>query len=153
MVGTFGRIDRYQEVTLLSSAGLWHHSVTVTGKIAEHGPGYMPYIVRAFAVQNYTTIAYGGSPVITFWQNTSPGLTATGNYTSLDTVTLATGGSGDIGQVFYATPTSPTVIRPGQAVTAEVTTVTSDAHRVKCLMFIEPSSEIPSVNTNMTLSA
>lgn len=152
-----GRMDRYQEVLLTSSEGVWTHSTSTSGKKAAYAPGFQPIKVMAFAVQNLTTFAYTTSQTVTFWLNTAPGLTATGNYTAIDTITLTTGASADIGQVFYATPAA-TAVKVGEEVVMEVTfptttaTSASESHRVRALMFIEGGWQVPSENSNMTLS-
>ncbi len=154
-----GQLYRYEEILLTTSEGIWAHHTSTSGKRAAYGPGYQPIRVHSFAAQNYTTFAYTVAPVITFWLNSAPGLTATGNYTSIDTITVATGASADIGQTFYATPTSPVQVRPGSEVVAEITTptagttVASEAHRLRLLMFVTHDEERPGDNSNMTLSA
>lgn len=154
-----GRVDRYNEIVLTSSEGIWTHSTTTSGKRAAWAPGYQPARVKAFAAQNMTTFIYTVAPVVTFWLNSEPGLTATGNYTSIDTITVATGGSANIGQVYFANPDPMVEIRPGQEVVAEVTTPTStatsasEAHRLRLMMYVEQGYQNPGDNSSMTASA
>jgi hypothetical protein len=154
-----GQLYRNEEILLTSSEGIWAHHTSTSGKRAAYGPGLLPFRVHSFVAQNYTTFAYTVAPVVTFWLNSAPGLTATGNYTSIDTITVATGGSGDIGQTYYATPPSLTQVLPGQEIVAEVTTptasttVASEAHRLRLLMFVTHDYARPGDNSNMTVSA
>lgn len=153
-----GELERYREILLTSSEGVWSHSTSTSGKRAAYGPGFQPLRIMAFAVQNLTTFLYTTSQTLTFWLNTAPGLTATGNYTSIDTITLTTGASADIGQVFFATP-ALTEVKVGEEVVMEVTfpsttaTAASESHRIRALMFVEGGWQLPSENTNMTQSA
>jgi hypothetical protein len=147
-----GELKRYREIALLNSSGTPVYTTTVVGAKAKYAPGLHPVIIRGLTVQNYTTVAFVGAPVITFFLNTTPGLTATTAYTVIDTITLTTASAGDTGQVFYATPT-PTVCRPGEEVVLDVTTITSGAHYIRGTIYVEPGYEIPSANSNMTESA
>lgn len=154
-----GEIERYREVLMTSSEGVYYLLTSVIGVKAKYAPLHHPVVIKGIAVQSLTTVAYTSAPIITIWKNTSPGLTGTGNYSSIDTLTLATGSSDDTGQVFYSSPslavgsTSQTYIRPGEEVLLDVSTSTSTAsqsHAIRATLFIEPWYENPGNNSNMT---
>lgn len=148
-----GRLDRYNEITFTASGGGYYLLTSLAGKIAAHAPGYMPYRVQAFALQHLTTVAYTGTIVAGIYINSAPGLTATGNYTAIDSITLTSGQGSDTGQVFYSTPAAITEVSPGNEVVLQLTGSTSTAsqsHAIRATMFISQGEANPGENTNMT---
>lgn len=154
-----GEIERYREVTLLNSEGSYYLLTSTVGKKATFRPGTFPIIIKGFTVQHLTTLAFTVSLPVAFYKNSSPGLSATGNYTLIDTITLATGGGSDTGQVFYSSPnpavgsTSNMILLPGEELVAHLLTSTStasEAHALGATMYYEPYYQNPGENSSMT---
>ena len=154
-----GELERFREVTLLSSEGIYYHLTSIAGKKAAWAPGYQPVIVKAFTAQHLTSFAYTACSVIGFYKNSSPGLTATGNFSLIDTITLTTGAGSDVGQVFFSSPvmaqgtTSQVILFPGEELVVQLTGSTSTAsesHAFRATFFYEPWEQNPGDNANMT---
>ena len=124
---------------------------TTGGLLLRYQPGYQPVVVRAAAVQNTTTIIGVIPPVITFWESSIAG-GASGNWTSIDTITMATGITAPQGQLFFVEDLQ-TKIEPGHEVVAQITTVSTEAVLIRATLYVESTTDAPSGNTQMTESA
>lgn len=154
-----GELERYREVALSTSAGDLVFTTSVAGTKGKWAPMFQPIVLKQWSVQHYTTFAYTATVAVGLFANSSPGLTATGNYTLIDTITLTTGAGSDTGQIFFSSPNpallSLVYIQPGTELVAHIlaagsTSTVSESHAVKATLFYEPWEENPNNNSNMT---
>lgn len=137
-----------RDVAMLTSGGVPIISTT-GGLTVRYAPGYQPVVARAFAVQNTTTIVGVIAPVISFFESSAVGAT-TGSWTAIDTITMTTVASQQ-GQVFFVEDLA-TRIEPGHELTAQITTVSTEAVLVRITAYVEATTEAPAGLTQMTES-
>lgn len=138
-----------RDVKMLTSGGVPRVSTT-GGLTVRAAPGYQPWVVRAITVQNMTTIVGVIAPVISFFESSAAGA-ATGSWTAIDTITMTTVASQQ-GQVFFVEDLQ-TKIEPGHEVTAQITTVSTEAVLIEATLYVENTTDAPPGNTQMTESA
>ena len=139
-----------RDVKLATSGGVPRISTT-GGLTVRWAPGYQPVVVRALAVQNMTTIVGVIAPVVHFFESSVAGSGTTGNWTSIDTITLTTVAS-QAGQVFFVEDLA-TKIEPGHEIVAQVLTVSTEAVLIEATAYVENTTDAPPGNTQMTESA
>jgi len=118
---------------------------TVSGTVGGRwAPGFVPHVIRAFAIINSSAVADQSSGVYVLERGSSG--SATGAATGLATINgTATGGAGVI---FYSGDLNAT-IHPGEDVRLHITTAAAGAALVKAVLWVEPKWEEPGNNTNM----
>ncbi len=140
-------VNGQHDVPMTTSGGVPIISAT-GGLTLRWMPGYQPARLVAASIASLTTIAPTIAGVITFFESTVVG-GATGNWTAIDTITLVT--TADQGQIHFIEGMS-TRIEPGNEVTAQVTTVTTEAWLFRANLYIEADQEAHQNNANMTES-
>ena len=105
-------------------------------------PGYVPHVIRAFALTNTSTLAAVSSMVAVLERRTLTATTATTVATINGT---ATGGAG---VVFYKNGLNATV-QPGEEIQYRISTAATVAALLSATIWVEPRWEEPGNNTNM----
>lgn len=125
-------------------------SASTTGKKAVYGNGYMPFIVRAVALQKIGTQASTAAIVGSFRKGTAGSTVATAGH--ITSVTIAT--SAVRGKVYYKDGIRSEV-SVGDELQLNITTVSAAAHpKIRAYAFIEPRWETNIAgNSNMVASA
>lgn len=136
------------EYTLLTSEGVTHRTLTLSGRQWSHTPGYQPYIVRAVGIVITASGAAAGARRVKMsaFRNSTPGGTATTTLTLIDTATL--GSLLARGKVVYMDNLN-TQINPGQELVVRVTQAATQAAKAKVIATVEQHWEHPDNNTNL----
>lgn len=125
----------------LTATGIAANSSGVVGE--KWAPGFVPHVIRAFALVNTSTLANVSSLVAVLERRShASATTATGLATINGT---ATGGAG---VVFYKSGLNAT-IRPGEELQYHITTGATVAALHQVSVWVEPRWEEPGNNTNM----
>ncbi len=141
-------VNGQHDVALSTSAGVPIISTT-GGLVLRWSPGYQPVRVVALSVVNTTTLTPAIAPVISFWESSDVGA-ASGSWTAIDTITFTTAGT--TGSVFFVEGLS-TRIEPGNEITANITTVSTEAVLIRASAYVEADQEAHQNNSAMTESA
>lgn len=141
-------VNGQRDVDLTTTAGVPIISTT-GGLTLRWNPGYQPVRLVALSVVNTTTISPAIAPVISFFESSDVGA-ATGSWTAIDTITFTTAGT--TGSVFFVENLA-TRIEPGNELTAQVTTVSTEAVLIRAMAYVEADQEAHQNNTAMTESA
>ena len=125
----------------LTATGITAATSGVVGN--KWAPGFVPHVVRAFAIVNTSTLANVSSLVCVLERRShNAATTATGLATINGT---ATGGAG---VVYYNSGLNATV-HPGEELQYHITTAATVAALHQVTVWVEPKWEEPGNNTNM----
>jgi len=125
----------------LTATGITAASSGVVGN--KWSPGFVPHVVRAFALVNTSTLANVSSLVAVLERRSHASATTA---TAIATINgTATGGAG---VVFYKSGLNAT-IQPGEELQYHITTAASVAALHQVCVWVEPKWEEPGNNSNM----
>lgn len=129
---------QYQVNLMGSGAGVAANTSGTVGGTWE--PGFVPHVIRSFAIVNSSTIADQSLSAYVLERGTLSGSATDATVVGLATIHgTATGGAG---VVFYKGDLNAT-IAPGQDLRFHITTAANAASLIKAVVWVEPKWEEP----------
>jgi|TARA_Y100000310_G_scaffold238532_1_gene241926 hypothetical protein len=130
---------------------LFGSPIDATGIQAYWACGYVPHLIRGFAVVRADTNAVSAAPNAVFTIGFEANISSPSLVTRVATINVPAGASIAHGSCYY-TPTYDIEMEPGMLMIARATAAATAAEKAAIILYVEPRWEVPGNVTAMQLT-